>query len=370
MKFECDTKPLNAALAQLGRVIGEKSPIPVLRNVKVATQDDRILLTGTDMDTTIEAIVPAQVGEAGAACLPFHTLQKFAKSAKGTAVAVAMTDHSAVVKCGRGRIALHVMDAADFPNLVPSEGDPASVDGKTLMDALKFCLSAVEDSEVAFHIAGVNLAPSLAETAVWGTNGKACHRSVVDAIVPGGGGTIPVAGVATILGIMAAADTVEIAVSDRGWHIVTPGLRAWGKVIAAQYPDMVRVLGQFKSWADVAEIEAEDFSGALGIASCGADIDSQKSRNVVLRAEAGGNITMRGFKPTGDVTHSGRAEMDATATGPLAIVLNSRMLAPVAALGRFALKSAEGGTAVRMSAGQHEAVIMAIRASEAEMADV
>lgn len=383
MIFTTETKAFAAAVASAAKVIPAKSPWPILTNLKMVTNDDRVTLIGSDGDTTLEIDVPAQVETEGAVCVPFQPLAKFCAAARADTIKIAIDGNGAKAQAGRSRIALSAQSLDDYPNYRPPEGAPATLDGPTLCHALRFCVAAVEDSEVRYHIAGPNFSEIDGGVEVWGTDGKSAHRaSISDVPQIGGGGTLPLAAAHVVLSLAEKAETVGFMIGPKGWHLTTDGKRVWGKVIEGQFPDMRRVVSQFSDWRDVATIARDDLSAAVNVATCGTDQDSQKSRNLIIRAAESKNIVMRGHKTSNGVLHAGRAETDATGISDFLGVVSSKYLVGATAgmkADDFMIEGSMSGdiaAAIRISPAQDSAtlemmaLVMAIRASVEELADV
>lgn len=376
MKFTVQSKPFAAALAIAGRVIPAKAPWPVVMNIYMSAADGVLTLRGTSMDMTYEADVPAEVATAGLAMIDYATLAKFFSAARGDSLSVEVDSGGAVIRCGRGRIALSAVNASDFPNIRPPAGDPVTMDRDTLLQALRFCAAAVSPSEQKYHIAGVNIAEAEGWLDFWGTDARIAHHARMVGIGQvGGGGQLPMDAVAVICGIAEKADAVKFLISDTGWHIDAGAIRAWGKVIDAKYPDMDRALSAFKDWTDIAIVDRSAMAQALDVAVCGADTGSDKTRHVVLRSDS--TLTLRGHRPAGGTVTAGRAEVDADVRGATAIALNADYVR--ATLGAIAADSVTVRAtvdAIRIEPQQSsetlplQSTIFCIRASEAELADV
>jgi DNA polymerase-3 subunit beta len=382
MIFTCDTKAFRAALAVAGKVIPAKSPWPILTNLKLVTNDDRVTLIGSDGDTTFEMDVPAAVQTEGASAIPFAPLATFISAAKGDQISVTVEKGQATLKAGRSRIALSAPSVEDFPIYTPPDGSPVAVDPETFCAALRFCAAAAATDDTQWTMGGPNLCEHEGAVEVWGTDGKAMHQARLDGLPSiGGGATIPNAAVTTILGIMEKADQGKALVSGNGWHVEAGHIRAWGKVVDGKFPNVRRVIEGLGDMTKVIVPTQDDLSGAITVATCGADSDSTKSRNVILIADAGKPVIVRGQKGIAGVIHAGRAEIDRLSETDARGVLSSRLL--VAALagmrggdvlietGRlgdsavFRLSPAQDSATLTMSA-----LIMSQRFSEAEMADV
>ena len=88
MKFACDTKAFIAAMGVAGRVIPQKTHIPILQTIKIVTNDSRVTLVGSDGDMTLEMDVVATVQTEGVICLPFEPLSKFVGASKSDSVTI------------------------------------------------------------------------------------------------------------------------------------------------------------------------------------------------------------------------------------------------------------------------------------------
>lgn len=383
MKFSCETEALTAAMSIAGSVIPKKSPWPILLNLKIVTNDQKITIVGSDGDTTFEADLVAEVETEGAACLPFATLSKFIGAAKGDQVSFDMEKSEALVKSGRNRITLLSSAVEDYPIYKPAEGEPVTVDGPTFCHALRFCSAAASDSEVQYHLTGAAFLEYDEGVIAWGTDGKVAHKAAIsDLKTLGGGGIIPAQAAQTILSVAEKASTVKALICERGWGVETDKCRVWGKVIDAQYPDMQKMMSQFSSWDDLASLEHADISAGIEVAGCGADVDSTKSRSVIINCKKGDPLVLRGGRPAGGVRYPGRAEVDADVQSDFAGAFNSVYLRNAMTglkVDRVSLRFTEirdGDKIISVSPAQisnsieMSAVIFGMRVPDAELADV
>jgi len=380
MKFTCDTKAFIAAMAVAGRVVPQKAPWPILLNLKIVTNDDRITLIGSDSDVTFEMDIPAQIEIEGAACIPFAPLAKFASATKAGSLVVEEANDQVTLKASRSKITLSTGELGDYPNYRPVEGDTVALDGVTFCHALRFCASAVEANEVKYHIGGAHFREEAGSVDVWGTDGNVFHHaSLADLGGIGGGGTVPLAAAAIILSIAEKAETIRFAISERGWHLEAGSIRAWGKVIDGIYPDMKRVASQFDGWEEFTIVGRDDIANAITVATCGSEADSNKATSIVVRSADGGPVVFRGRRGGAGVVHAGRAELEALGRKNFSGVVSSRYLSGALSGMKnddFSLACDADGRGLRVEPAQKSAtltmsaVIMAIRASEAEMADV
>lgn len=378
MKLTVTSKPFAAALAIAGRVIETKTPWPIMSNIHMRAEGSiggSLTIRGTNAEITYQATVTATVETEGEVLIDFATLSKFVSAARGDEISIDVGAESAVVKCGRGRIALAVADVGDFPFYTRTEGEMVAIDPATFVRALRFCAAAVKPSDVKYHIAGVNIAEGGAGCDFCGTDGQIAHMATLPHLPAiGGGGQLPIEAVGIIASIIDKTDEAKIIVTGTGWAVDAGDVMAWGKVIDAKYPDLERALSRFE-WREIAIADPADITQAVDIAICGTDAGSDKARHVVLRCDDG--IVLRGLRMSGGVVTAGRAEADGEVRARDALAINADYLrTTLNGLGVDGVTISSASEAIRIAPRQvdsaiaAEGVIFKFRVSEAELADV
>jgi hypothetical protein len=382
MKFSTDMKAFRAALAVAGKVIPAKSPWPIILNIKLVTNDNRVTMIGTDTDTTFEMDVQAEVMTEGAVAFSYATLTTFCAAAKATSLSVEVEKGSATLRAGKSRIVLSAVDVTDFPNYQPATGETVAVDRDTFCQAIKFCAAAASDEEARYYLNGPYIQERDGSVHVWGTDGHALHHAHLPGMTGiGGGGTLPMAATQIILGIAEKAETVHAMVCEHGWHVMAGPVRAWGKVIEGSFPDAMRVKDGFVGWQEFVVAGLDEITSAITVATCGTDTMANKARSLIIRADAGQPVIMRGAKGAAGIIHAGRAEMEASGKGHAAMCVSASLLSEsvkAMAVKEFSLSytDRDGTSAVLVTPAQKSAaidmsaLIMGIRATAEELADV
>lgn len=368
-----ETKAAQAAVKALMQVVPSKVTIPIMGHIMITHADDALEMTASDMDTTMRITVRCNASPLDAVCLPAGPFAEFIGKAKGGEINIAIDGAAATVSSGRNRIKLATMPAADYPMVKPPVTPAVDIDPVAVAAALKFCAASVEDSEVRYHIAGVHLAPGDGVTDAWGTDGRSVHHWRLSEIVGIEAATIPSDAVAVIVSALAGADSARMGLSERGWALDAPGLSVWGKVIDGGYPDVRRAVSQFGEWIDtVPEVRAADLIEGINGAAIGADKDSAKARNMVVKI-GGDGISLRGHKGVSGVMSAGRAFVDCATDGEFGAILNGDKIRAAASAGdMLTIQSASESRAVRISSpgnDRAEAVIMSMPAMASEMSD-
>lgn len=380
MKFIVDASEVKAAIATAGRVVPAKSPWPIFCNLYIDADKKGVTFRGSNGDLTFEAFVPAQVEEQGRALLNFQMLAKFIGAAKSEKFEIATEDQKATVKSGRGRIALACAHVDDYPHYAKPDGAPVDIGAETFLKALRYCTPAASDEEVKYHIKGVNLVEHEGDLDLWATDGKIVNHATISGVPSvGGGGQIPKEGVAIVLAMAAKAEVVSFLATPTGWLCEVGSVRAWGKVVDGTYPDVYAMTARYKA-ADpqvVALVNTDDVSEGINVAICGADQLSDRTRSVVVRTAPGQPIILRGFRHGSSVIHPGRVEIEAEVKSEKAFVLSANYLSETIAgmdADEIAIESDGGAFRITPRAQDSllimETLMMPIRATEAEMADV
>src|ERR1051326_9552939 len=83
MKLECLQQNLPEGLGVVGRVVPNKSTLPVLSNVLLSTRDGELQLTANNLELSVAHRVPAGIAAEGEITLPARLLSDY----------VALLDH-------------------------------------------------------------------------------------------------------------------------------------------------------------------------------------------------------------------------------------------------------------------------------------
>ena len=377
MKFTVDAKAFGAAMAVAGRVISPKSPWPILANVRIEAKENMLTMMGSNGDVTFEADVPASVATAGTALVSHDQLSKFFSAAKGGEVSVEVSRDGCIVKSGRGRIVLATSPIDDYPRYNGPDGALATLDAPALCASLRYCVAAADDSEARYYLRGVYVEETPHGLEYWGTDGHALHHAATEGSASiGGGGIIPTEAVNIITSIADRQETVGLLVCATGWSISAAGVRAFGKVIDATYPDVRRVVKGFGDWAEVAVVAKDDIMATLAIAACGGNDAPGGSRQIVIRGTVDSKIVIFGQGARSGVISAGRAETEALAKSDFSGCVNSKLLAAaMSGIEADSIAIHRCSIAWMVQAAQASATtsmtgyVMAIRANEEEMSD-
>ena len=117
MKVICLQENLSAALADVGRAVASRTPLPITSNVLISTDAGRLRLSATNLELTITTWIGAKVEEEGVVTVPARLLGEFVGSLPSEEVHLtgALGGKSLKVTCARFQANIAGTDPEEFP---------------------------------------------------------------------------------------------------------------------------------------------------------------------------------------------------------------------------------------------------------------
>ncbi|MCX2698355.1 DNA polymerase III subunit beta [Ochrobactrum chromiisoli] len=257
------------ALKAVNRAVEKRNTIPILGNVLMSAEDDRLCVTCTNLDLEVRASAEAPGIDAIASfTMPSALLHDaVSKFADGANVKFEGDDAHVNVSAGRSRFRLQVLPASDFPEM--SAGDFThhfSLTGADMADAIAKVSFAISTEETRYYLNGIYLHRTDDHLAFVATDG---HRLALVKLAPPEGSEgmpgviIPRATVSLLRHLASAEGDVAISLSAQKIRFEMPGgIVITSKLIDGNYPDYPRVIpaNNDKSYM----VEREALTAALG----------------------------------------------------------------------------------------------------------
>ncbi|MDJ1017376.1 MAG: DNA polymerase III subunit beta [Paracoccaceae bacterium] len=289
MKLSIERGALLKAVGQAQSVVERRNTIPILANVLIEAEGDKVSFRATDLDIEVVDEAPAQVERAGATTVSAVTLHEIVRKLPDGAL-VTLTDDGAsgrmTVEAGRSNFSLATLPKEDFPVMASSEYEAnfaaAAPVLRRLFDKSKFAISTEETryylNGVFMHVADSDGGQVLRCVA---TDGHRLAR--IDAALPDGAGDMPgvIVPRKTVgeLRKLLDDDETEIAVSvsETKVRFAAPGITLTSKVIDGTFPDYSRVIPAGNTRR--LEVDAAEFAQAVDRV---ATVSSERSRAVKM----------------------------------------------------------------------------------------
>jgi DNA polymerase-3 subunit beta len=121
MKITCKQQDLSRGLSAVSHAVSNRSTLPILSNILLATDNGRLKLSTTNLEIGINCWVDAQIHEDGSTTVPARLLTDLVNSLPQAPVDISVPEDSNTlnVKSAGSSANIKGMDASEFP-LIPS----------------------------------------------------------------------------------------------------------------------------------------------------------------------------------------------------------------------------------------------------------
>lgn len=249
MKFNISREALLKPLNLVAGVVERRQTLPILANVLVVLDGDRLSLTGTDLEVELVGRVHLPTaGDSGEVTVPARKLVDICKSLpEGCDLQIHAQDNKVIVKSGRSRFTLSTLPAREFPNVEDSMGTHQFVlkqgQLKRLIDRTGF---AMAQQDVRYYLNGMLWELNDKQLRVVATDGHRLAMCTLPEKVGVEGDIqviLPRKGVLELARLLLEEDA-EIAIVIGSNHIraTTNDFTFTSKLVDGKFPDYQRVL--------------------------------------------------------------------------------------------------------------------------------
>ncbi len=348
MRLSVLQENLAKGLSIVGRAVSSRSTLPVLSNILLSSDEDRLKLAATNLEVGVSCWLGAQVEDDGAITLPARLLTDWVNSMQPDKIDMELSVRTMSVhlKCARSESNIKGIDASEFPLIPTADGEqalglpPATL--RKIIDQVVFAAADAKDTSRP-ALTGVLAKFEGERLTLAATDGYrlSVRRTVLPAPAPVDVNIIiPARSLAEVSRISGEADPdrpVDLAVATARNQIL---FRLYGKgegekgaffqvdlvsqLIDAKFPDFTAIMP--KNYVTRTVLDTGAFLRALKVAS----LFARDASDRVAFAIAPGSDTMPGqltIKATSAEAGDNVSELDAMVEGtPLEIAFNVRYL--------------------------------------------
>lgn len=156
MKISCTKENLARALALISGVTGKNVNLPILSNVLIKADEQKVEVIATNLELAVVVAIRAKVEEPGSFTVPARTLADFVNLLSSDKIDFELKDSELLVVCGKSSTKIKGTVADDFP-IIPKmeEGKGFLVKAFDLHVGLGQVLPAVARNDIRPELAGV-----------------------------------------------------------------------------------------------------------------------------------------------------------------------------------------------------------------------
>lgn len=252
MKFVANAAAFANALSAVTRVVESRNTYPILANVHLTAEADKVVLRATDLDIEITRTLDANVEVGGVTTVPARTLEAIIKKmGKDWEVTVESAgENNVAVKAGRSRFSLATLSPDSFPDLKAGQFshrfEMPAADLRLIIDKTSFAISTEQTryylNGIYFHVVGSPGAYVLRGVATDGHRMARCEVAVPDGAIGMPAAIVPSKTISEIGRLIEKiAGDVAVELSDTKLRIAVGDSVLLTKLIEGTYPDYDRV---------------------------------------------------------------------------------------------------------------------------------
>lgn len=187
MSVTIEAAVLARAMKHAAAVVESRNTIPILSNVRLMADGDRLELIATDLDVEFRQSLPLAEGGELATTVDAKGLSALAQAApQGSQILLEIEERRLTVKSGRSRWKMPVLPVDDFPVLPFDEQETvsAAIDGAALATVLKRVIWSVSDEPTRSYLHGPMLHADDGKLVLAASNGHTLMRAPIGVDAP------------------------------------------------------------------------------------------------------------------------------------------------------------------------------------------
>lgn len=184
MRIVCSKDELIKGLQIALPIATGKATLPILSNVLLETEDNKLKIAASDLETSVSFYIKAEIVEQGAITIPAKKFFDIIKEVVSDEIEIKNIDGDIVnIKAGKSKFVLNGINKKDYPliNEFPQENN-ITLNAKNFADMLIKTVYAVSKDAQRYVLNGVYLSLKQNVFTVVGTDGKRLAYIVDDAI--------------------------------------------------------------------------------------------------------------------------------------------------------------------------------------------
>jgi DNA polymerase-3 subunit beta len=140
MELTVTQENLNRAISAVGRVASTKTQLPILSNILLRTDGNRLLVAATNLEIATTQYIGAKISKPGAITIPAKLMSEFISNLPKQSVELKVINDNLHIKCGTYSSIINGFIADDFPEL-PTINESSSIQYSIKVEDFKQAIS-------------------------------------------------------------------------------------------------------------------------------------------------------------------------------------------------------------------------------------
>lgn len=117
MKLTVTQENLNKALSIVSRIASSRTPLPILNNILIKTENNRLLLAATNLEIAVTVYIGTKIEKKGSLTIPAKLLSEFVSNLPKNNIEIENKDLHINIKSGMYESTINGLPVDEFPNL-------------------------------------------------------------------------------------------------------------------------------------------------------------------------------------------------------------------------------------------------------------
>lgn len=342
MKIRCTQQNLSRGLSVVSHAVSNRSTLPILANVLLATENGQLKLSATNLEIGINYLVEVEeIIEEGATTVPARLIADFVGSLPQGTVEISTPEDSntMTIESGDSHADIKGMDSSEFPLLPSGNGDetPVTISAALLKEMISEVVFAAAEDDSRPVFTGV--LTQFRDNTITFAAADAFRLAVRTAPLDGLEGQhddilIPARTLNELARILPAEDDVQLIVTPNRSQVLfhTQQLDLVSRLIEGNFPNFQQIIP--KEATTRAEIATKEFAARIKLAALFARDSSNITRIKINQGDIENNDTgSLTIEATAEDLGNNTSKLNAKVDGPeQQIIFNVKYLSDVMAV--------------------------------------
>ena len=247
MKIVIGKDAVMTGLQLVHGVVGARPTLPVLSNVLLQAQDDRLWLTTTDLEVTMRCAVEAKVAKVGATTIPAKRILSIIRELPADNIEIETDEkHSSSITCGSSYFKILGLSVEDFPPVPKYEGGHVfTLEQRVLKEMFQKTFYAASADETRYILNGTLMSFKANKLTMVATDGRRLALTEHEMEFPKEAETdaiVPTKAVNELLRVLKDDGAVKVHISKNQAGFEFDDVLLITKLIEGTYPNFRQVI--------------------------------------------------------------------------------------------------------------------------------
>ncbi len=248
MKFTISRQSLLKPLQQVSGSLGGRPALPILGNLLLSVENNKLLMTATDLEVELIATIPLETdSEVGSVTVPARKFLDICRTLPDNAdIHFSLDGERTLIRSGRSRFTLATLPAMDFPNIEDWQSELeislSQAELKSLVDKTQFSMA---NQDVRYYLNGMlfEFDGELIRTVATDGHRMAVATTSVEQSLNQQQVIIPRKGILDLAKLLdQPTEMVTLQIGSSNIRAVANGFVFTSKLIDGRFPDYRRVM--------------------------------------------------------------------------------------------------------------------------------